>query len=223
MRSCCFGNAHESFQTGVYFSIGFPQNEFKDRVDQIGLSGFGHFAYKFRNSPFSVGLSLGLLVYGSETREELLSIAIPEVLVDVTTTNNILLCHLLLSVQPPEGKFRPYLDGLIGLNNFYTNTRVHSQRSSEDDTIASTRIHNDLAFSYGAGSGLMIQVFSSLNKEGKGPVVMSIDVAIRYLKGGRAEYLKKGAIHLENDQVLYNVDRSTIDLLSGYVGVSFSF
>ena len=122
-----------------------------------------------------MGFSLGFLVYGSETRKELLSSAIPEVLVDITTTNNIFLCHLLLRVQPPEGKFRPYLDGLIGFNNFYTNTRVHSQRYSEDDTIASTNIYKDLAFSYRAGGGLMIQVFSSKNNEGKGPVVISID------------------------------------------------
>jgi len=96
------GNAHEDFQAGVNFSIGFPQNEFKESVDQIGLSGFGHFAYNFRKSPFSVGLSLGFLVYGSETREELLSSAIPEVFVDITTTNNIFLCHFLLRVQPQE-------------------------------------------------------------------------------------------------------------------------
>lgn len=217
------GFGGQSFQAGASFSLGFPQNEFKDRVDQMGLSGFGHLIYNFRNSPISAGVSLGFLVYGSEKREELLCLEIPEVWVDVTTTNNIFLCHFLLRLQPRAGKFRPYLDGFVGMNQFYTNTRVHNQRSTEYDTIARTNLQNDCAFSYGAGGGLMIQVFSDVDSEGKGPLVMSIDLALRYLKGGKAEYLKKGSVTLENDQVFFTVDRSTTDLLSGYIGVSFSF
>jgi hypothetical protein len=48
-------------------------------------------------------------------------------------------------------------------------------------------------------------------------------MAVRYLKGGRAEYLKEGSIRIEGDQVLYDVSRSTTDLVTGYIGVSFSF
>lgn len=216
-----FGHAHEKFQGGFNFSLGFPQSEFKDNVDQIGSGGFGHLAYNFRNSPLALGLSLGFFGYGSERREEPLSIAIPEVYVKVKTINNIFLCHFLVRIQPPEGKFRPYLDGLIGFNNFYTNTKVQSQRTSEE--IARTNILNDLAFSYGGGGGLMIQVYSSHGSGGEGPVVLSVDMAVRYLKGGKAEYLKKGSIFLDNDQVVYTAECSKTDLITGYVGVSFSF
>jgi len=218
-----WGNAHDSFQAGFNFSLGFPQNEFRDIVHQIGLSGSGHFVHNFRNSPFSAGVSLGFLVYGSETREELLDRAIPEVYVDVTTTNNIFLGHLLLRVQPQEGKFRPYLDGLIGFNHFYTSTRVHSQRYSEDDTIARNTLHNDLTFSYGAGGGLMIEVLSANQRERGDPVKLSIDMAVRFLRGGRAEYLKKGSINLQNERIVYAVERSTTDFLTGSLGISFSF
>ena len=218
-----FGYTHELFQASANFSLGFPQNEFKDNVNQIGFSGVGHFVYNFRNSPFSMGLSLGYLVYGSETREERFSITVPDVLLNVTTTNNIFLCHFLFRVQPPKGRLRPYLDGLIGLNYLYTNTKVLSQRFSEDNPIARTNIYNDLVFSYGAGGGLMIEVLSIKKEKREGFFVMYIDLAARYLKGGRAEYLKKGSIHLENDQVLYDVNRSTTDLVTGYIGVSFSF
>lgn len=218
-----FGYTHELFQASANFSLGFPQNEFKDNVTQIGFSGVGHFVYNFRNSPISMGLSLGYLVYGSETREESFSLTVPDVLLKVTTSNNIFLCHFLFRVQPPKGRLRPYLDGLIGLNYLYTNTRVLSQRSSEDNPIARTNIYNDLVFSYGAGGGLMIEVLSKKKEKKEGFFVMYIDLSARYLKGGRAEYLKKGSIYLENDQVLYDVNRSTTDLVSGNIGVSFSF
>lgn len=218
-----FGYTHELFQASANFSLGFPQNEFRDNVTQIGFSGVGHFVYNFRNSPISMGLSLGYLVYGSETREEPFSLMVPDVLLNVTTSNNIFLCHFLFRVQPPKGRLRPYLDGLIGLNYLYTNTRVLSQRSSEDNPIARTNIYNDLVFSYGAGGGLMIEVLSKKKEKREGFFVMYIDLSARYLKGGRAEYLKKGSIYQENDQVLYDVNRSTTDLLSGNIGVSFSF
>jgi hypothetical protein len=217
------GYAQQPFQASAYFSLGFPQNEFRNNVDQIGYSGIGHFAYNFRNSPFLVGISLGILVYGSETRAEPFNSTVPDVMVDVTTTNNIFLCHFLFRIQPSKGKLRPYLDGLIGFNYLFTDTRVHSQKFAEGDPIASSNIYNDITFSYGAGGGLMVQVFSKKRNKRKGSFAMYVDMAVRYLKGGRAGYLKEGSIRLENDQVLYDVSRSTTDLVTGYIGVSFSF
>ena len=217
------GCAREPFQASANFSLGFPQNGFRDNVDQIGYSGVGHFAYNFRNSPFLVGISLGILVYGSETREEPFGPTIPDVVVDVVTRNNIFLCHFLFRVQPPKGTVRPYLDGLIGFNYLFTDTSVKSQRFDEDNPIASSNMYNDIAFSYGAGGGMMIQVLSKKRDSRKGSFAMYIDMAVRYLKGGRAEYLKEGSIRIENDQVLYDLSRSTTDLVTGYIRVSFSF
>jgi len=217
------GYAREPFQASANFSLGFPQNEFRNNVDQIGYSGVGHFAYSFRNSPFLVGISLGILVYGSERREEPFGPTIPDVMVDVVTRNNIFLCHFLFRVQPPRGTLRPYLDGLIGFNYLFTDTSVKSQRFDEDNPIASSNMYNDMAFSYGAGGGMMVQVLTKQRASGKGSFVMYIDMAVRYLKGGRAEYLKEDSIRIEGDQVLYDVNRSTTDLVTGYIGVSFSF
>ena len=70
---------------------------------------------------------------------------------------------------------------------------------------------------------MMVQVLTKQRASGKGSFVMYIDMAVRYLKGGRAEYLKEGSIRIEGDQVLYDVSQSTTDLITGYIGVSFSF
>jgi hypothetical protein len=217
------GYPQPPFQASAYFSLGFPQSEFRNNVDRIGYSGVGHFAYNFRDSPFLVGVSLGILVYGSETRTEPLSLMVPDVMVNVTTSNNIFLCHFLLRVQPQKGMIRPYLDGLLGFNYLYTDTRVKGRSDIGYETIASSNIHNDLTFSYGAGSGLMVQVFSKQRRKKSGSFAMYLDMAVRYIKGGKAEYLKEGSIRLENDQILYDVSRSTTDLVTGYIGVSFSF
>jgi len=56
----------------------------------LSLVSFGYTHELFQAS---ANFSLGFLVYGSETREESFSITVPDVLLNVTTTNNIFLCH----------------------------------------------------------------------------------------------------------------------------------
>lgn len=214
-----FVHAQTLFQASANFSLGFPQSEFKDNIDKVGLSGIGHFAYNFPHSPFLVGASFGILVYGSETREEPFSLTIPGVMVNVTTTNMIVMCHFLFRVQPQKGMLRPYFDGLIGFNYLLTDTRIKSRHYS----IASTNIINDLTFSGGAGGGLMIQVYSKKGSKKGRPFVVYVDLGIRYLKGGRAEYLKEGSVRLEDDQVFYDISKSTTDLVTSHIGVAFSF
>lgn len=213
------GYAQTPFQASANFSLGFPQNEFRDNIDKVGLSGIGHFSYNFPNSPFSIGVSFGVLVYGYEKREEPFSTPIPDVIVNVSTTNAIYMCHFLFRVQTRKGMIRPYLDGLIGFNYLSTDTRVRSRHY----TVARSNIINDLAFSGGAGGGLMIQVYSKKGNKKKRPYGVYIDLGVRYLKGGRAEYLKEGSVRLEDGQILYDASKSTTDLVTGHIGVSFAF
>lgn len=110
------GFSQTKFQAGLNLKLGFPQSEFKDNVDNIGFGGAGQFGYHIPQSPFYIGANVGFIIYGSETREEPFSTTIPDVYVDVTTTNSIFNGHLLFRVQPQEGFLRPYLDGMIGFN-----------------------------------------------------------------------------------------------------------
>lgn len=216
------GYSQVRFQSGVDFTLGFPQGEFKENVDRIGLGGSGYFVYKLPKSPLALGVCVGVLIYGSDTREEPFSTEIPEVYVDVSTRNYILMCHFLFRVQPSEGKLRPYLDGLIGFNYLWTETGIYDQGSVFDDIARSVNF-SDLALSYGAGGGLMIPVFEKKENKSQRPFGIFIDVGIRYLKGGNAEYLKEGSIRRENGEVEYDVSESITDFITARIGVSFTF
>ena len=51
-----------------------------------------------------------------------------------------------------------------------------------------------------------------------------IDLGARYLMGGEAEYLKKGSIILvDDDEVEYEVSKSTTDILTVHLGVMLTF
>jgi len=212
----------ERFQATVSFNPGFPVNEFRENVNKEGLGGSGDFMYKLKGSPFSVGVSFGLMVYGSESRQEWFSPEIPEVLVDVTTRNSILMCHLLLRLQSPQGKIRPYLDGLVGFNYLWTETGVYD-RNGWGQRIACDVNFSDWTWSIGIGGGLMFPLYEKKRGKKSGPFAIFLDLGARYLKGGRAEYLKEGSIIQENGRMIYDVSESLTDLIVIRAGLSFAF
>jgi len=219
------GHAQMLFQAGGNLTLCFPRGEFDENIETIGIGGTGFFTVNFPQSPLSVGASIGFMIYGSETDERPFSMTIPDVYVDVTTTNNILQGHLLLRVQPPRGAFLPYLDGLVGFNYLWTETRIEDQDTPGYDDIASTTQLDDITFSYGVGGGLMFRVFDGSMRESENRELMAIyvDLGIRYLMGGEAEYLKRGSIEIEDGKVFYDINKSTTDILTAHIGVSFAF
>ena len=211
------------FQTGAHFSLGFPQNEFKVNVESIGYGLSGYFAYHFPRSPVLIGGSGGFLIYGSETREEPFSTTIPDVYVDVTTTNSIIMGHVFFRIQPPYRIVLPYVEGLMGFTYLTTDTRIKDQSNYEE--IASSKNFDDITFSYGAGGGLMIQVYQTPVKMRKLHKLNSvyIDLCVRYLKGGEAKYLKEGSIRMHNGVVLYDVEKSNTDIVTVHIGAIITF
>jgi hypothetical protein len=220
------GYSEEKFQASINFTIGFPQNEFKENIDRAGFGLSGCFLFKLPQTPLSLGVSVSWLEYGREEWEEPLDTIIPDVYVDVKTSNNILMCHFMLRIQPLKGKVRPYLDGLFGFNYLWTETAIYEQDGiydqdgTDSDAIARTVHLSDFTISYGAGGGLMIHVLK--RKKVKHPELF-IDLGVRYLKGDMAEYMKKGSIYQENGEVWYDISESTTDLITAHFGVTFVF
>lgn len=200
---------------GINFALGFPMGEFKENVDRLGFGITGHFAFwnPKPQMPFTFGLSLGYLNYGSESRREPFSLTIPDVTVDVDRTNNLVNFHLLFQVMLPEGMFRPYAEFLFGGSYLFTETQINSRGVQE---VASSTNFDDFAWSYGAGAGFLIKV-SSGDEQDLGSVF--IDVKARYLLGTEAEYLKEGSVILQGSRVIYDISKSKTDLLTAHIGV----
>jgi hypothetical protein len=213
LLSGTLGYSGEKFQASADLTLGFPLGVFNKNMDHSGVGGSGYFAFKFKDSPFSAGLSFSVLVLGSQTRAELFSAEIPEVEVDVTTRNYILMGHLVLRIQPPEGELRPYVEGLLGFNYLWTETGVYDQGWG-DRAIASSVNQSDLAWSAGAGGGLMIRICEKKRNREKGIFGIFVDVCARYLLGGRAEYLSEGGIIDDDGRLVYDTHLSRTNLLS---------
>jgi hypothetical protein len=202
-------------QASVYFTTIVPRGEFSENVTNNGYGVSGQILVRLGPSPFLAGGDLGIAVYGSESHREPISTTIPNLQVRVRTSNNILFSHFVLRAQPRTGPVRPYFDGLIGLKHLFTKTSISDL--ADDETIASSTDLSDTALSYGFGGGLQIQLT-------KGPEArILLDTGVRYLRGARAVYLRKGSIREENGVVLFDVLSSRTDVLAVQVGVTFRF
>ncbi|MBN2206309.1 MAG: hypothetical protein JW742_02805 [Candidatus Aminicenantes bacterium] len=214
--------AEKKFEASLRFTPGFPLGEFGDTLDTTGLGMDLGFAYRWPGTIVSTGASFGFLIMGSESRDEPLSATIPDLFVRVTTANSLLLGHLFVRLQPREGLLRPYAEGLAGFHYLFTTTSI-SETGSWGGTLSSTNL-DDWAFSYGLGGGVklaLLRVRSEDSSETK--TILDLDLGARWLKGGRADYLKKGSVHREDGVVTYDVYNSRTDLLQAGIGLTVSF
>jgi hypothetical protein len=206
----------QNFQFGIDFTAAFPQSDFKKNIDANGYGVGGQFLYGIKKSPFLIGADLGFVTYGSESFTEQLSPTIPEVRVRIKTTNNIFGSHFVLRAQQREGKVRPYVEGLVGLQYLFTRTAVSNDFNDEE--FAADTNFSDSTFSVGAGAGVQFLLTKGVNK----PDVL-LDTKVRYLRGGRAEYLRKGSIFRGDGEVFFEPLSSPIHLVNFQIGVTFRF
>ena len=215
-----FASAQTNFAGGLYFNAGFPQGDFKDQIDRNAYGLSGQFFYAPSKSPLAIGLEIGWMNYGNETRREPFSTTIPDVQVEVKTSNNIAQFFFVLRGQTPTGPIRLYGDALVGLNYLFTETKISD--IGDGEKVASSTNQDDAVFAYGFGGGLQVPVYSGLIKNKK-PLVILIDAGLRYIWGGEAEYLKEGSIRREDGVVTYDLIKSNTDMMRLHVGVMARF
>ena len=216
----CAGNVFAQ-SAGLNLTLGFPMNEFKDNVKRTGIGGSGQFLFwtPTEKYPYSFGINLGFINYGSESRIEPFNDRIPDVVVDVDRTNNIVNFHFLGQIIPPAGSIRPYLEVLVGGAYIYTETRINS--CGVDEVVSSINF-DDWTLNYGGGAGIQFQL-PALNNAS--PVISSvfIDLKVRYINGLEAQYLKEGSVSVERGRAIYDVSKSRTDLLTVNLGAVVYF
>jgi hypothetical protein len=217
------------FYLGLHGHAGIPVGEFGDTLSNAGFGISAMVGYSIGAAPVVIGLEGGFMIYGIKDRTEPWSNTIPDVRVNVQTTNSIAFGHLLLRLQPQSGPVRPYLDGLAGFNYLSTTTSVNNEGNTEE-TIASSTNQEDVVFSYGAGGGLMFLVHSDdgatrndADTDSDGPAEILVDVSGRYMWGGEADYLTENSVHRNGSVVSYDVKHTRTDMVAVKLGVVVRF
>ncbi|MBN1273378.1 MAG: hypothetical protein JXB26_14010 [Candidatus Aminicenantes bacterium] len=208
------------FQLGMSGQGGFPTGVFRDNIGTFN-AGFGFdFIFSPIKSRLAVGVSFGILFYGSESSGVFFQAPNADFNIDVTTTNSIYLGHILFRYRIKGEKIKPYLDALVGLSHLTTDTQIDDVDS--DDPI-STNNYRDTALSFGGGGGLMVRLYHKPGYQNSSGWEIMLDLKARYINGGEAEYLKEGGISREDNRLIYDLNRSRTNLFTTQVGVIFHF
>ncbi|UCH92500.1 MAG: outer membrane beta-barrel protein [Candidatus Aminicenantes bacterium] len=218
----CYQAAYAAqFQGSLTFNMGFPQGEFNENLEKNGFGLGFNFGVKMGKSPFVLGAEMGILNYGQDTRYESFY-NIPDLVVKVVNSYNILQGHVFLRFQPTaRGSFHPYIDALLGLNYLWAQTSIED---NDDEGDISSVNYDDTASSYGIGGGLMVRLGGAKERHSQKKIMeFLLDFRVRYLWGGNAEYLQEGSIVVDGQEVTYYVSESKTDLLTFQIGFALNF
>ncbi|MEM8599821.1 MAG: outer membrane beta-barrel protein [Bacteroidota bacterium] len=201
--------------------LGIPQGEFGEATDNVGFGLSGMALYQFPLTPIALGVEGTFMIYGRERfNVPLGSGPLGNVRVDVVTDNNIAQGHLVLRLLPPlPGPITPYADALLGFSYFWTESRVEDEdfNDQDGDPVFDSVNFDDFALSYGFSGGVGIRLTSSPAGS------LLLDLRVRYLLGGEAEYLQDNDFNADGSINFNEVDRSRTDLLIPQIGITFRF
>jgi len=234
----------QNFSGNIGLMGQFPQGEFKDEGVTTGF-GIDINGMYYPVNELAFGLNLGGSRYGYSERQINFNYYTDLVKVTEETSNNIGFGHLFFRIIPFRGNIKPYIEGLFGLKNLDTTTKLYSNSYNcdsdpsygdyDDCQIAESTNSSDNALSYGVGAGLEIKLFSKVKftqykveVEQSSNGNLSFFMNGRYLWGGEAQYLKKGDIEYSDPEdgpveTTFNWNESKTDLLQLTIGVSFHF
>lgn len=218
----------DSIYTELAFIRGQPQGAFNKNLSTPGLGGAGAIGGRVPGLPFVLLTEVGLLSYNRRDRLELsrfqeqlegVSLEFPLSTVSLKSNHYILTGHFVARLQPSIGRIEPYLDALLGLKYFFSNTRVEGDVAFERQGLEASANFDDLVLSYGAGGGVQVQLFKKpLGLDGRLTSV-SINLGVRYLFGPVATYLGTESLRLTDRGLTFVPVRSRTDLLVPQVGI----
>lgn len=200
------------FFVGGGFWYAQPEGEFARYVDGgVGLDLNGSFSLD-EAGIVSVRANLGFIQYGRETRQVCFSATVGcRILLDLTTSNDILVGGIGPELALPTRSVRPYLFGTAGFS--YFSTRSSLEGTTDTREIAETENYGDGTLTWVGGGGMTIRL-----SRGRHPI--DLDFGVEYHDNGRAEYLREGDIVDEPDgSITLHPTRSETDFTTFRVGV----
>lgn len=164
-----------------------------------------------RRDLVAVRVDVTYVIYGSETRTVPLLPSTQRILVDVTTSNNIVSVGLGPQITFPGRAVRPYIGGNLGFSYFFTESAA-SGSSDLGTPFASTTNFDDFTFALGGLAGMYISLSSRK--------AISLDISVRYQHNATVRYLHEGSIQEQPDgSIRFTPTETPVDLLLLRIGI----
>ena len=197
---------------GLHPTVSIPIGNFGDNTNRVGLGGGFEFLINLNQTPFYMGIASTFSNLGHEAYD----FVDPNGFELVWKTNSSLLDgHFLIQYEPPfKANFQPYLMAKIGVNHFFTISRLIDEVTGDENDILERYVDdNSTGLSYGGAIGTLIP----LDKNWRA----MLNIRASYLKGANASYYSKLAdFTVAGDSLdAFDLMESDIDMIRLEVGV----
>lgn len=197
---------------GIGLSI--PTGDFRETLDRNLFHVNAHLALPFKRVPIlQSGFDFGYSVLGNYQRAVPLNTEYLDITEGLLTTRNKAFSyHGFLRLSPLRGRVRPYVDGLLGLRQFRTTSKVTAD--GVEGHLSKEANQWDIAFSAGWAAGLMVTFGKIAYVEGR----------VEHFNSGKATYVDPASVTI-NDQgtVNFSTLTSNTDVTNVTVGIGLLF
>ncbi len=202
----------------INFQLAFPQGEYKEVNGKTGIGGRFNLLFKpVPHAPIYTGLEVGLKVLGSTTEIFRTTQFGFYDQYRVSATNNAFSIFLNLRVDPlkENALFRPFIDGMMGWNDFYSTITVERETlNGYDDVENNNSSKGRWAMAYGGSGGVNIR----LDKKASA----YLELKTSYLLGNNTKYLTNPRINNDGSATFIEKESET-NMIIPQVGLRFGF
>lgn len=198
---------------GATVGMGVPTGEFADTWGRNMFTFGGQMAWPIGLLPIQGGFAFNYGIMGRETA----TVPVAEPALSATEGKlavqaKVLGYHPLLRFSPLKGKVRPYVDGMAGMRQFTTRSKLTVE--GMEDPLQQERQANDFTFSTGWAAGLMV---------GLGGIGY-LEARVERFNSGKATYVNPSSIEINGaGQVDFGVLESNTDAVNILVGIGLRF
>ncbi len=210
----------------------FPTGVFAAPVGEAGAGLLGEVDLPLAGGRLRLGVGLGWSQYAHYRRTILYQGESGGPFeVEELTGHDLVLGHLYLRRTFGRGLLRPHLEALAGFLYPYTSTELSGLRADEYDPVGSTFHRGSTAPSWGLGIGVGLYLHRERDPAesqeersagGKGRWT-ALELRLRWIGGGRADWVRKGSVRIEGGEFHFEVRRTTADLLQPSLLFRFRF
>lgn len=195
---------------GMNGNVAVPQYDFSDIQSSPAVGFSMNLGFASRRLPLSFGVELGIANYGNECWSDWYGWGEDAFVADYSRSNNYFSSNLFMRFEPRVLPwFRPYAEGKIGGNLFFTSETITDPVIPDDcdNVLDSYNLSRSFASSLSYGGGFMIPLNRRSVWTNSGTF---LDIGAFWQRGGQAYYMVS-----ESDAV-YN---SFTDMLNFRIGI----
>ena len=197
---------------GIGMSI--PTGDFNRRLGSNMFMVDAHIAYPLGHVPvLQGGFAFGYSVMGKNEKTVPITTDYAGITEGTLTTRcKVFSYHPLLRLNPLQGRVRPYVDGMVGLRQFSTTSKVAA--GGVEENISKERNQTDVAFSTGWAVGVMVTL-------GK---LAYVEARVERFDSGKATYADPESVTVSDQGVVgFNTITSNTDVTNVLVGIGLRF